>query len=289
MPNSIVDQFKTVVDGLPKTQPYGATTLPADLPTPLKDALVRVTTAGKINLNSNGSATFAGGIDVNSESSDGMQIDSSGGVAVQRSDGSGLAFTILNKKVNTLNIKAEGSADFAQQKVNIYSNGVVRAGNNPGNDGQFGTDIDPDGPLRIRTSDTNAVRIYPSAGTDESITLNSDGSAEFAGQVKLSGTGPNQLIALSGASESRIFFRNYATAGDSCGLRWHQRNAANTSFRYDNLFVDPDNGLEYYSKNGSDFDGTETPVFSVNRSGSATIIHLLVILTQEHSPTEGRR
>ena len=60
LPNSIVDQFKTVIDGLPKTQPYDATTLPADLPTPLKDALVRVTTAGKINLNSDGSAGFAG-------------------------------------------------------------------------------------------------------------------------------------------------------------------------------------------------------------------------------------
>ena len=60
LPNSIVDQFKTVIDGLPKAKPYGATTLPADLPTPLKDALVRVTTAGKINLNSDGSASLLG-------------------------------------------------------------------------------------------------------------------------------------------------------------------------------------------------------------------------------------
>ena len=63
LPNSIVDQFKTVIDGLPEAQPYDETTLPADLPTPLKDALVRATTAGKINLNSDGSATFAGFVD----------------------------------------------------------------------------------------------------------------------------------------------------------------------------------------------------------------------------------
>ena len=142
-----------------------------------------VANAPATRLNNDGSASFAGGIDTNSESTDGMQIDSQGGVAVQRSDGNGLAFTILNKKVNTLNIKADGSADFAQQKVKIYSNGVVRTGSNPGNDGQFGTDINPYGPLRIRTSDADAIRIYPATGIDKSITLNSNGNATFTGDV----------------------------------------------------------------------------------------------------------
>ena len=60
LPNDITTQFKKVIAGLPVAKPYGATTLPADLPTPLRDALERVTTAGKINLNSDGSAGFAG-------------------------------------------------------------------------------------------------------------------------------------------------------------------------------------------------------------------------------------
>ena len=143
------------------------------------DAKAIITANG--NATFDGSASFAGGIDTNSESTDGMQIDVSGGIAVQRSQGTGLAFTILNKKTNTLNIKADGSADFAEQKVNIYPNGVIRTGDNPANDGQFGTDISSDGPVRIRTSDTDAVRIYPDTGTDESITLASNGSASFAG------------------------------------------------------------------------------------------------------------
>ena len=58
LPNDITTQFEKVIAGLPVAKPYGATTLPADLPTPLRDALERVTTAGKINLNSDGSATF---------------------------------------------------------------------------------------------------------------------------------------------------------------------------------------------------------------------------------------
>ena len=41
LPNGIVEQFKTIIDDLPKAQPYGATTLPAELPTPLRDALER--------------------------------------------------------------------------------------------------------------------------------------------------------------------------------------------------------------------------------------------------------
>ena len=56
LPNGIVEQFKTIIDDLPKAQPYGATTLPAELPTPLRDALERVTTGGKINLSADGSA-----------------------------------------------------------------------------------------------------------------------------------------------------------------------------------------------------------------------------------------
>ena len=61
LPPSIAEQFETIISSLPVAQPFtgDATTLPADIPTPLKNALVRVTTAGKINLNADGSASFS--------------------------------------------------------------------------------------------------------------------------------------------------------------------------------------------------------------------------------------
>ena len=60
----VQEKYKDAIAEIPLATPYDgdASTLPADLPTPLKDALVRVTTAGKINLNSDGSAQFAGRI-----------------------------------------------------------------------------------------------------------------------------------------------------------------------------------------------------------------------------------
>ena len=77
----------------------------------------------------------------------------------------------------------------------------------------------------------------------------------------------NNYIDINANSGNKIFIRNYSTAGDAGGIKWFQRNAANTQFRYDKFTVDPDGGLQYYSRDGSDFDGSETPEFQVTRGG----------------------
>ena len=66
-----------------------------------------------VKIFNNGSASFAGGIDSSSSSRNGMQIDFNGGIAVQRSGDTGLAFTVLYRTENTVNITADGSAEFA--------------------------------------------------------------------------------------------------------------------------------------------------------------------------------
>ena len=82
LPASITEQFETIISSLPAAQPFTGDpeTLPADIPTPLKDALVRVTTGGKINLNADtGSATFAGSVSANradGSTSDGFSVRS---------------------------------------------------------------------------------------------------------------------------------------------------------------------------------------------------------------------
>jgi hypothetical protein len=102
------------------------------------------------------------------------------------------------------------------------------------------------------------------------ISLSASGSATFNGNIRLDGEGNNEYTTINRNSENRLLFKNYATAGTRCGFKWFQRNTANTSFRYDQLLVDPNAGLQYLSKAGSDFDGSEAPVWSVDRSGNST-------------------
>ena len=58
----IREQYADVIATWDQASAYTdvATTLPADTPTPLRDAVVRATTAGKINLNADGTVTAAG-------------------------------------------------------------------------------------------------------------------------------------------------------------------------------------------------------------------------------------
>jgi hypothetical protein len=97
------------------------------------------------------------------------------------------------------------------------------------------------------------------------------GSSHLGASARVDAGSSNQYVDINPNSEDKIFIKNYATAGDSGGIKWFQRNSINTSFRYDRLFVDPDNGLQYYSKNGSDFIGTEDALFTISRGGNVGI------------------
>ena len=183
LPNSIVDQFKTVIDGLPKAQPYGATTLPADLPTPLKDALVRVTTAGKINLNSDGSASFAGG---------NTEIKSGGNIAVYRPETS--PTSVLQQwlsdngtvKSNQIEFFANGSASFAGGNMTISTVGNIIAGNDPSGGAGVGCMIRAAGTLRVCGGATSSnIQSYLSTSADPTFEVLGNGSAKFAGAVDI--------------------------------------------------------------------------------------------------------
>ena len=94
---------------------------------------------------------------------------------------------------------AAGSASFAGGLANIYSNGTIRVGSNPGTSAQIGADLGDNGQIRARSSDAKALRIFPDTGADESITLNTDGSAEFDGNI-IVGTFDDGLDDRTGAS-----------------------------------------------------------------------------------------
>ena len=152
LPTSVVEQFKTIIDGFPKAEPYGPTTLPADIPTPLKDALVRATTAGKVNLNGDdGSITAAGGY----LQSGGSEIRvGTGSAAFAVNDGTGSAIYAgsaaylknLSTDTNTIvlnavegNITAAGDVgigtEFPTQKLDVR--GSVYVGNDISADGSI--------------------------------------------------------------------------------------------------------------------------------------------------------
>ena len=100
------------------------------------------------------------------------------------------------------------------------------------------------------------------------VRFNVNGSAEFQGAVNFEGASNKQTTQITGSNPNKVYFRNYEAAGDSCGIKWMQRNAVNASYRYDKLFVDPDLGLQYFSKSGGDFGGSESAVFTVSRGGN---------------------
>ena len=131
LPPTITEQFANIISSLPVAQPFTGdpTTLPADIPTPLKDALVRVTTAGKINLNADGSAVFGSGaasigadgtFDVGTWNSGGATTN---GVRIYGGDKSGQIRLSTTATGNTtmctfgsnINFNADGSATFAGQ------------------------------------------------------------------------------------------------------------------------------------------------------------------------------
>ena len=105
---------------------------------------------------------------------------------------------------------------------------------------------------------------------DQTLALNADGSASFSGSVK----GPtifadsgisNRFTKLDSNGNPSMLIRD-SEPGRDAGIKWSQRNAANTA----NLFSKLNNdtlGLSYYHNVGSDFTGSETPQFILGSDG----------------------
>ena len=225
LPASITEQFETVINSLPVAQPFTGdpTTLPADIPTPLKDALVRVTTAGKINLNSNGSATFAGQVEIGNDiaSGSGTRIYSNGALYLRSDISSGSSifkyynggFTDADVRID---FKADGSASF--------SGNTFRIGDYTFNSSTTsGLDVDNGALTLQRPSSVDAAASRSAAGrhgADITWEIFCDGSAEFEGTVEAARvnagdlTHPNPAVAATNGSATNgsIYARNNSGA-----------------------------------------------------------------------------
>jgi hypothetical protein len=90
----------------------------------------------------------------------------------------------------TSEILANGSATFADGAANIYSNGTIRVGGNPGSASTIGADLNNDGSIRCRSSNSSAFRVFPnSSSTNEVASISNTGSATFAGEMLFRCTG----------------------------------------------------------------------------------------------------
>ena len=171
---------------------------------------------------------------------------------------------------------AAGSASFAGGLANIYSNGTIRVGSNPGTSAQIGADLSDNGQIRARSSDAKALRIFPDTGTDESIALNTDGSAEFDGNITV-GTFDDGLDDRTGASldaAGNIAVQRTSLQGSASAFSVKlgiattaNINADGTAYFAGNITapnvtfnLEPDNDDNYTTT--TDADGNETQVYN---------------------------
>ena len=169
LPPTIAEQFETIISSLPVAQPFtgDATTLPADIPTPLKDAIVRVTTAGKINLNSDGAATFEGSI---------LSSNGNGNVYCNVSESALLAYdSTANGSLPKVIINKSGDATFSGT-----GNGeIFISANTVGAGGYYRQKLDAG-------ASGGVWRIMDSTAADVAA-IQADGSGSFAGDVSING------------------------------------------------------------------------------------------------------
>ena len=115
-----------------------------------------------IDLNTDGSATLAGGIDLASTTNSGAKFDANGQLTIQKDSGSENLFRGYNQTTNTVLIKADGSATF---NGNVTTTSGFFA--NPTSDKGF------------------QIRQSPYSSNDATATIFTDGSATFNGNVTL--------------------------------------------------------------------------------------------------------
>ena len=145
--------YAKAIKALPSSSKYDVSSYPSDTPTPLRDALERVTTAGKINLNSDGSATFANAVTI------GDTDDTSSRLVVESP-----TFNV---------IKYIGGGD---QATRIRFDSQVSAETNT-----------PQGEIKVGNGGVAgyANQMVFEVGGNEVARYDADGSATFAGDVKI--------------------------------------------------------------------------------------------------------
>ena len=152
-------------------------------------------TTPNITLDSTGSATFAGNVQVagfpEDGAADGAVIRSSGAIQASRAAGSTLwAGYTTGTTGFTSQIKADGSATFAGGETVIYSSGSLEIGGNPVTSGTTAIQLANTGSIKARSSIPTSISVYGQTGNDPTIELNRDGSATFAADVNVGNRNP---------------------------------------------------------------------------------------------------
>jgi hypothetical protein len=303
-------------------EPYDAEdpeTLPAD--TPLREAIVRVTTAGKINLNADGNITAAGNLallasdtrvifnssEVNNSNiyirgtNDNLRFHTTstfdwevfGAKKMALRDVGDLLIGGTLPASPNISLNAAGSATFANGAAKIETSGKVevkRTGATPVADNNNPC-------LVVKNSDTNAdavwlatnyFRIGGAVSTNPNISLNADGSGEFAGQVivdrGLANTSDAASIIVANNTDANAIRLNsngsasFSGAVTSTNLAYGFTSNA-TSFAFTSNSALGNNGKAFYAKHtgtaGADrylFYGENSSgeAFSVTTAGDAT-------------------
>ena len=147
--------------------------------------------ANKINIQPNGSATFAGNVNCTSDSSNTASLVSAGYVLSNRTSGTASVFNGQLNGGSTSNIKADGSATFASSVVS----GSVTAGGGGGN-------YLSNGEVAAYSSTNSSWlwRGWDASGSSNVLTssIKADGSATFAGNVVLSTAGSGINFSATG-------------------------------------------------------------------------------------------
>ena len=150
--------------------------------------LQAVTDAG--NTTTNG-ATFAGNVAVGNvspvaDSNEGGSIlyGSSGGIRIFRSStGTSAAIDCHNNGTEVWSLQTDGGAKFAGGNVKVETSGRIQTGGTPNGGEAVGTIVDP-GVLSIcRATGKTVFDVYKTGTIQPTITLESDGSAQFLGKV----------------------------------------------------------------------------------------------------------
>ena len=134
-----------------------------------------------------GAAIFAGGIDLSESNVDGLQIDASGTIGIQRQSGLAPVFQAFEGAgTKNIELKADGSAEFAADIVasRFYALQDVetdrfRGYRTSANGTTLAFRVHENGKLQIGADDT--------PGNNPKITLDASGSASFAGTLEIGG------------------------------------------------------------------------------------------------------
>jgi hypothetical protein len=164
-----------------------------------------------ISLNANGSATFAGNVDVGNWPTVGSRRTNSGAVLVNRADaGTSEVWSGRFSGTETSRINADGSATFGGDVIATGGNVKLKS---EGSGGKIQI-------IQLNTA-TEAFQLGTVA-TPSAVALKANGSAKFAGSVGIGTTSPGQKLHVSGGqiyvedtSEARIYLR---PGGTNTGL-----------------------------------------------------------------------